>query len=219
VSKKWRILLFWAVVLLAAVVVFLAKGWWVLDHSGQTRGEGLVWKGVTYIPGSGAYSEGKTIAKTRDGWHINRVEEDPSHTFLVLRSFLEQWLVVREDYRIPTSGEITAVHWKRKQITDPLLLQTVTQMLAEAEPEIYYETDHIFRLSDDQDTSLLRAAYEGCPIATEDIGHLGVVDGQWIFATDIQTTSFRANGEPEQYLVSCYIIPDEQATILERYLQ
>jgi len=91
--------------------------------------------------------------------------------------------------------------------------------LAEAEPEIYYETDHIFRLSDDQDTSLLRAAYEGCPIATEDIGHLGVVDGQWIFATDIQTTSFRANGEPEQYLVSCYIIPDEQATILERYLQ
>jgi len=83
----------------------------------------------------------------------------------------------------------------------------------------FYETDHIFRLSDDQDTSLLRAAYEGCPIATEDIGHLGVVDGQWIFATDIQTTSFRANGEPEQYLVSCYIIPDEQATILERYLQ
>ena len=218
-GKARNILLLLLSAFLALSAVCLAKGWWVLDHSGRSRGEGFVWKGAVYVPGSGVYTEGKTIAKTRDGWKINRVEEDPDHIFLVMRSFLDQWLVVREDYEIPASGEITAVNWKRKQYTDPALLQTVTKILTEAKPDVCYETDHIFRISEDQDTGLLYAAYEGCPIATERLGHLGTVDGLWMYATDIQPVRYDAAGDPAWYTVSCYLIPEEDVSVLERYFR
>ena len=36
---------------------------------------------------------------------INEVKEDPTHTFIVLRSFLDQWLLVQEDYVIPSNSD------------------------------------------------------------------------------------------------------------------
>ena len=63
------------VVAMAMLLVFLfANGIIVLDHSGVRRGEGVYWNDVLYVPASGEYSEGKTIAKTKDGWQINEVE-------------------------------------------------------------------------------------------------------------------------------------------------
>lgn len=75
------------VVAMATLLVFLfANGIIVFDHSGVRRGEGVYWNDILYVPASGEYSEGKTIAKTNDGWQINKVEEDDTHTFIVMRS-------------------------------------------------------------------------------------------------------------------------------------
>ena len=41
---------------------------------------------------------------TTIGLRINEIAEDPTHTFIVLRSFMDQWLLVREDYIIPADG-------------------------------------------------------------------------------------------------------------------
>ena len=81
-------------ILVAALVIVLliAKGVIVSDHSGECRGDGVYWNNVHYISCSGGYTEGKTIAKTNDGSQINQVEEDTTHTFIVLRSFLDQYL-------------------------------------------------------------------------------------------------------------------------------
>ena len=90
-----------------AIIVFLfASGILVFDHSAQRGFENSVtWKGHTYVEYSySGYHEGKTVAKTTDGFRINEIKEDPTHTFIVLRSFLDQWLLVREDYTIPTDG-------------------------------------------------------------------------------------------------------------------
>lgn len=81
----------------AALLLLFTNGIIVFDHSGQRRGEGVFWNGSMYILCSGEYSEGKTIAKTEDGWRINEVKEDDSHTFIVMRSFLDQYLLVKED--------------------------------------------------------------------------------------------------------------------------
>ena len=106
------------VVAMAMLLAFLfANGIIVFDHSGVRRGEGVYWNNALYVPASGEYSEGKTIAKTNDGWQINEVEEDDTHTFIVMRSFLDQSLLVREDYEIPRSGEITTLFWNGKDIS------------------------------------------------------------------------------------------------------
>lgn len=107
-KKKWLIVSVSIVVFLAAIVGLLfATGILVTDHSAQRGFENsVIWQGHTYVPYSypGEYHEGKTIAMTTDGLRINEVEEDPTHTFIVLRSFLDQWLLVREEYLFSEDG-------------------------------------------------------------------------------------------------------------------
>jgi len=192
-----------------AVVLLIANGVIVFDHSGVRRGEGVYWNGVLYVPASGEYSEGKTIAKTTDGWQINEVEEDPSHTFIVLRSFLDQSLLVREDYDIPDSGGISTLFWNRQFIADEEFRQTVIGILSGAKPDFEYVTDGIFQLKDGQKMRPLYAGYDGCPIATEYIGYMGTLDGKWYLTTDRTGHEFGS--------VSCCTIPEEHTDVLSRY--
>lgn len=74
------------------------SGLLVSDHSAEWRGQDTIyWNGSYYDACSGDYREGKTIAKTTDGWDINEIEGDPSHTYIVARSFLDQYLFVKRD--------------------------------------------------------------------------------------------------------------------------
>lgn len=74
----------------------------VLDHSAVYKGEIVEWKGKTYVvSGSTNYTEGKRIAKTKDGWSVNEVEEDPTHNAIVLRSFIDNFFYVAVDYKFP----------------------------------------------------------------------------------------------------------------------
>lgn len=79
-SSNWNFVLLWNC------------GVFVLDHSVMVYMEGITWKGRDYSRVGGEYTEGRTIAKSKDGWKINEVKEDPSHTFVVARSFLDRRL-------------------------------------------------------------------------------------------------------------------------------
>lgn len=117
---------------------------WVWTHSAF----GLI--SFIKILCSGEYSEGKTIAKTTDGWQINEVVEDDTHTFVVLRSFLDQYLLVKEDYQISTSGAVTIAVWNGKNIYDEHFHVTLSKILEQATTDFEYETDGIFQLTDNQ---------------------------------------------------------------------
>ena len=120
-KKTLFVVLITFAIAVAVLLLLFANGIIVLDHSAQRRGDGVYWQGSLYVPCSGEYSEGKTIAKTEAGWHINEVKEDPSHTFIVLRSFLDQSLLVKEDYQIPTEGSVTSVVWGKQKIIDKVM--------------------------------------------------------------------------------------------------
>ena len=207
--KRIRILIGTVLAMALSIVFLFTNGIIVLDHSGVRRGEGVYWNDVLYVPCSGEYSEGKTIAKTTDGWQINEVKEDPSHTFIVLRSFLDQSLLVREDYSIPTFGEITTLFWNRRVITDEEFKLTVTEILSNAKADYEHMTDGIFQLKDNQKMRLLCAGYNGCPIATEYIGYMGTVDDTWYLTMNQPVSEFGK--------VSCYTIPEEYTDTLNRY--
>ena len=207
-QEKAKVLISIVVAMTMLLVFLFADGIIVFDHSGVRRGEGVYWNDVLYVPASGEYSEGKTIAKTNDGWQINEVEEDDTHTFIVLRSFLDQSLLVREDYEVPSSGEITTLYWNRKAIADEEFKQTVVEILAGAEANFEYVTDGIFQLKDNQHMRLLCAGYNGCPVATEYLGYMGTVDGSWYLTV----------GQPvSEGTVTCYAIPEEYVDILKRH--
>lgn len=99
-SHKKKVWIFFSFVLVVAVLsaaLLFATGILVLDHSGERKGEYLYWNDARYVMCSGEYKEGKTIAKTKDGFRINEVEGDEDHTYVVLRSFLDQQLYVKDD--------------------------------------------------------------------------------------------------------------------------
>ena len=95
------------VISLGLLVVLWNSGFIVFDHSAIVHMEGMSWKGQDYSFAGGEYTEGRTIAKSKNGWKIKEVKEDPSHTFVVARSFLDQYLYVSDDYTVPTSGKIS----------------------------------------------------------------------------------------------------------------
>ena len=207
-KKHWRVFTVLLIIVLLIGLAFL-KGWIVTDHSAQRRGEGVFWNGVLYVGASGEYSEGKTIAKTDDGWKIVSVKEDKSHTFVVLRSFLDNYLLVREDYEIPTSGAVTAVSWNGKKIEDPAFCEAVAAIVEGKQSDFSYETSAISHLREDQHMRRLYLAYEDCPIGTEFAGWMGTVNGVWCITTRVIDDSDT---------VWCYEIPEEYVPILQTYL-
>jgi len=210
-QKRERVRMLIGVVLTIAllVVLLIRNGVIVFDRSGVRRGEGVYWNGVLYVPASGQYSEGKTIAKTNDGWQINEVEEDDTHTFVVMRSFLDNCLLVREDYDIPSSGEITTISWNGKYIADDGFKQAVTEVISRAKPDFEYVTEGIFQLKDNQKMRLLHVGYDGCPLATGYVGYMGTVEGKWYLTVNLP--------DGESGSVSCYTIPEKYTDILNRY--
>lgn len=203
----------------ALLFFLLVSGIIVLDHSAVRRGEGIFWCDTLYVPAYGEYSEGKTLAKTKDGWRVNAVEEDPGRTFVVLRSFLDQYLLVREDYEIPDSGEVTAAAWGREFISDNAFLDAVNAILLNATADFEIMTEGIYQLKDGQAMRLLVLAYEDCPIPTEVMGYLGKIGGRWCITTYIASDRHNPDGSPKEYLVRLHTIAEEYHPILTKYFK
>ncbi len=210
-NKKVIILLGAVAVVVAAVLFMVLNGNIILDRSGERVFEnGLRWKDNEYVAVAGKYHEGKTIAKTKDGLDINEVEGDDSHTFLVVRSFLDQWLVVRDDYEIPKSGKITKAYWSYQFIEDEEFLSALEEMITKVRPEFEYDLQGkgIYEHTDRQNMKELYIAFEGCPVPTIYLGYMGTIDGKLCLVT----------GKGYNDTVYCYTIPEEYAEAFENYL-
>lgn len=204
--------------LIAAVLMLWQGGVIVFDRSAVVRAETVLWNGETYSMTTGEYTEGKTIAKSNDGsWRINEVEEDPSHKFLVARSFLDQALYVADSYEIPESGEITLACWNGEHITDEAFLNAVSDIIAQKTTSFEHQTDGIFALTDNQRMKPLYLAYEGCPIATQFGGYMGKINGSWVITTYISPDTHNEDGSWKEHSVGCYAIPEEHHRILQEY--
>ena len=185
----------------------------VLDRSAEFVHGGLQWKNAVYIPCSGEYTEVKTIAKTSDGkWNINSVKEDNSHTFVVVRSFLDQQLFVREDYVIPRDGEVTAIAWDGIKITDYSFCQAVNEIYTNDGETFEYNTEGIFMLTETQRMRKVYFSYENCPVAVNSRGWMGKINNQWVITLDLSDQY-----ENGAYQYTCKIIPEQYSHLLEKY--
>lgn len=164
-------------------------------------------EGEKYVAISIGYTkEGKTIAKA-DGFDIMEISEDKDHTFLAVRSGLDNWTIMKESYKIPTSGKLNVAYCNHERITEGEKLSMVQSILDEnyqgnfviktdAEADIYNATNDIY------------VGYEDCPVGTDRIGSIGNINGSLVFikAEDMK------NGDL-QY--TCYILNDEYQDLFE----
>lgn len=138
--------------------------------------------GVDYRYADIVYSgEGKTIAFI-DDWEVNEIPEDSSNTFVVVRSFLDQYPIVRADYEIPESGRVSCAYIgdTMERTTDKDLLKALTDIL-QAD---YTGGKEIFLLSDMGSLGNFQhicVGYEDCPVGTDNsIYYIGIVDSRWV---------------------------------------
>ena len=218
-QKRYIALMLVFTVLAILFVIYLWRsGCLITDRSAEYTGEGLFWNGRVYrTAGECDYTEGRVLAKTQDGWKVSEVKEDPAHNFVVVRSFLDNRLLVAEDYKIQTEGNLSMASWNREPITDPAFLQAITQILQQKTTSFEYETDGIFILNDQQRMKALYLAYDGCPLATICAGWLGKINGQWVLTTYISNDCRNEDGSPKPYMVGCYVIPEAFHDILKCY--
>lgn len=206
------------VIVIGIFVLLWNSGVFVFDRSAIVHIEGMSWKGQDYSHIGGEYTEGRTIAKSEDGsWKINEVKEDPSHTFVVARSFLDQYLYVSDNYTVPTNGKITRICWNGEYINDKDFIEALTEIDIAKTTSFDYETEAIFILDDSQRMKQLYFAYENCPVATVNKGWLGKINGRWAITTYIFSGQNKEGGSPMTYTVGCYSIPDKYSKILEKY--
>ncbi len=203
------------------LLLFILLGWLitrgaiVFDNSARRVGEGFVWNDVMYVGTAADYHEGGTIAKTDDGWRINAVKEDKEHRFLVIRSFLDQYLCVREDYVIPSSGTLNAVFLDGEKENSPELCVAITAILADFNADEEYKKESIVRDTDTQQLRNISFCYEDCPVGIDrEDCHIGCLDGKWVFAKR-SPESLKEYGEVFTYDI--YNIPDEYISVIEKY--
>lgn len=204
-----------AMVFLVILIIGLIYLFWYLslDKSAEFAGNTMHWKGKSYIEVSGRYNVGDTIAKTTDGdWNISEVEGDTEHNFIEVRSFLNQYLYVNEDYEIPTDGEITSVYVDYKKIADSEFCNAVKQIIKDSGETFEYETDNIYSNTED-----IYLCYENCAVGTEFAGNIGVINNQWVYFDPQQETyAVNEDGSRKSVTITCTIIDEKYTEILQK---
>ena len=199
--------------------VLWENGAFILIRTADANLQHTTWNGKEYSPIGGKCTEGRTIARGQDSWVIDAVKEDPTHTFIVVRSFLDDHLFVADDYTVPTAGELTTVSWDDTYISDPLFLEAVSKIEEEKTTSFTYQTEAIFMHTENQFMEELYYAYENCPVATNFMGYMGKVNGEWVITTEISQDTRNEDGSAKLYPVSCYRIPSQYWDILSEYFE
>jgi len=209
-EKVLRILRISLCAAVALFVVVRVVGCAVRWTTARFEGTKLIIGGVTYIHKEFNYAEaGRTIAYV-NGWTVSTIQEDPSRTFLRVSSFLDGYGYMREDYEIPTEGEITVVYLDgRYRYTNRQLCEKIAELRENPPPETFtIRTDSIYPYA-----KPVSVGYEGCPIATELAGYLGHVNGEWVFI--FPTEIVYDNGYAETDFL-CHVLPEEYVPYFER---
>ena len=63
----------------------------------------------------------------------------------------------------------------------------------------------------------LSVAFEDCPVATQNLGYMGTINGTWYIPTEISEDQHYEDGSPKPYTVWCCTITDEYIPIFEKY--
>jgi hypothetical protein len=203
--------------LLSGVFLLFHTGIIVTDHSANASFSSAQWQGRSYYEITGQYSTEKRVAKSKEGLSIYEVKGDPSHNFIEVRSFLDQTLMVAGDYTIPTEGTLSGVWYSTGPIKNQQVLEVLDEIDRQKTISFQFETSNIYH-SDKHHLGELYFAYDDCPVYTNKKGYLGKVNGAWVVTTHVTTIPSTDGSSSMNHVVSCYRIPEEQASILEQYL-
>lgn len=205
--------LFILVSIIALVFSYMLIRYFSIDRSGEFIDvDEIKFKGEEYKSMKFAFTGiGKTIGKA-DDWKINEIKEDKEHNFLEVRSFLDNFYVVKKSYNIPTQGSINVVYIDKHRYTNNENLKNTIQFLLNTEISDGFEikTDNIYYYAES-----IYIGYENCPVGTEYIGMIGYINDELVYIKPTERLH-ASDGSFAKQTYYCYIIPGQYKTILDK---
>ena len=195
-----------AIALCISLITVGLINYFSVDRTAQPSAEkSFIIKGEKYVSiPIGFTEEGRTIAKA-DSFDIMELPEDKEHNFLAVRSFLDDWTIVRESYVIPTYGTVSVAYLRRERVTVGVKWDMVQSILHnDFSSEFLVKSDNIQDIA--SATSSIYVGYEDCPVGTELIGYFGNINGKLVF---IKAEDIRDNDT----VYTCYILKEKYQSL------
>ncbi len=166
--------------------------------------------GEKYIPcGIRFNKSGKTLTKI-DGFTVKEISEDKEHNFVFVSSFMDHWTFVRESYNIPKDGELTVAYIDYEQITKGEKWELIKSIQKN-------DFQGVFRIKTKDIADIFNATspiyfgYKGCPVGTDKIGYIGIINEHLIFIKAKEIHS-------KELEYTCYILKEEYKVLYNSYL-
>ena len=204
-KAKKKALIF--LIIVFCVAVYAAVRYYSVDRTAVREGGYYIIGGERYVEIPINFTkEGKTVAKG-DSFKINEIPEDKSHTFLTVRSFLDNRNIVKESYVIPTAGKLSVAYCGHERITGGKKRSMLQSIFDEA-----YQGSFVIKTNDRFDisngTKNIYVGYEDCPVGTDWIGCLGNINDRLVFIKEEDVRD-------EDLRYTCYILKDEYQGLYE----
>ena len=191
------------------VLFCLSRCGFFLKSAERVEAHDFIIDGERYLAMSVAFTEeGRKIAKA-ETFDIMEIPEDKEHNFLAVRSFLDNWTIVKESYVIPTEGEVGVVFLGRhERVTRGIKWNMVQSILNEDfDGEFVVKGKKIVEdcgyVSDvTEATEYIFVGYEDCPVGTDVIGKFGIINRKLVFIKDEELIE-------EDLKYTCYILKEE----------
>ena len=206
---KWLIPALSALLIIPIVVALCI--YFRIDRTAERLPEnGFLIDGERYRAISIAYaSEGRTVAKA-DNIELNLIPEDKDRNFLVARSFLDDWAIVKESYEIPLSGEINVVYfmYDRERYEEGAAKDLAAYInKGGSEGDFTIMARH-----SEMQLTMIWVGYEDCPVGTDCIAYVARINGKLVWIEpEVPADQLDYQQQIPRY---CHILPDEFADLL-----
>ncbi|MBE6541335.1 MAG: hypothetical protein E7672_02685 [Ruminococcaceae bacterium] len=158
---------------LVLLVIFVGRNI-TFDHSATRTGDGFSWRGENYVSCDAFYKYDRRVAKTDDNFDVLTVKGDKERNFLILSSFLDSQLYVREGYEIKSSGKITSLHWQNRKTSNKEFCELIEKIL-DGIPVGLISIENIWQTTDSHDFDEIGLYYENSPVGLMN-HYLGYLD-------------------------------------------
>ena len=210
--KKYKIMMIVSSIIAVFIIGSSIVDYFSIDRTAEMIFEGVRFKGEDYHCVQIAFTEeGKTIGMA-DDWDIKEIPEDKEHNFLGVRSFLDNFYVVKDSYVIPTEGNINVVYIDDERYTDVEFKNAVEYILNdEIHEKFNILTDNIYHHAKE-----IYIGYEDCPVGTEFIGMIGYANNKLVYIKPTERI-YKDKGTPDEQIYCCYVIPSPYKETFEKY--
>ncbi len=137
------------------------------------------------------------------------IPEDKEHNFVFVKSFIDNWTFVRESYVIPKDGELTVAYIDYEKITKDEkweMIKSIQQK--DFQGSFNVKTKEIADIFNA--TKPVYFGYKDCPVGTDRVGYVGIINEQLIFIKANEIYS-------EKLEYTCHILKNEYKALYNSY--